>query len=366
MRFQMSQPRWMQRKFVSGLIVGVIAFSLGLTGCTPQRSSSKPGERVVKLAIWSNYLSPEILSEFHKKTGIRVLVSHYSSNEELLAKLQAGASGYDVVVPSDYMVFVMSQLGLLREIDSSKLSHLKSLDRKFLGKSFDPKNRFSVPYDWGTTGIAVNRKLYSGELQGWKDVFDKKPLEGRFSLLDDARETMGAALKALGFSLNSKNPAELDAAKKLLIRNRPHVKSFTSEPLMPLSQGESAVAHAYVSDAMQARQVTGGKVDYVIPVEGCTLWIDNLVIPSGSDHLAEAHEFINFLLEAKTNVSTELSVWVSPANQDALALLPVSIRSNRSMFPTDSMLAKCEMIQDLGETLSVWERIWTEVKAQVR
>ncbi|MGK5081908.1 spermidine/putrescine ABC transporter substrate-binding protein [Bdellovibrionota bacterium FG-1] len=353
----------LNRFFVSMvMITGVCLVSL--SACTKKSSSGDWAAKVVNLAIWSNYVSPELIKDFEKKTGIKVQVANYSSNEELLAKLQAGASGYDVAVPSDYMIFAMIKLGLIRELDRTQLSNFKALDAKFLNKSFDPGNKFSVPYDWGTTGIAVNRTLYKGEIKGWKNLFTNPDLAGKFSLLDDVRETIGAAMKQLGFSLNSRNPDELQKAKELLLKNRGRVKSFTSEPMMPLTNGETAVAHAYLSDALQARRATGGKIEYIIPEEGCTLWIDNLVIPTGAQHLAEAHAFIDFLLEAKSNVSTVMSVLVAPANKEAFALLSKDLQTNPVLFPSEKALAKCEMIQDLGDTLTLWDRAWTEVKAQ--
>ncbi len=323
-----------------------------------------PQSRVVNLAIWSNYLAPDLFTQFEKKTGIKIQLSNYSSNEELLAKLQAGASGYDVAVPSDYMIFVMAKLGLLQDLDFSQLPNSKSLDPNFLKKPYDPQNQYSVPYNWGTTGIAINRTLYSGEVKGWKDLFEKPDLAGKFSLLDDAREVLGAALKAQGYSLNSKNPSELMKAKDLLLKARSRIKAFTSEPKMPLINGEIAVTHVYMSDALQARRTTGGKIDYLVPEEGGTLWIDNLVIPKGARNIKEAHEFINFLIEAKSNVSTVTNILVAPANKLAFALLPKELQNDRMLFPTPATLAKCEMIQDLGESLVVWDRIWTEIKAR--
>jgi spermidine/putrescine transport system substrate-binding protein len=363
------------RSFVFGVFGIAAVLAVSLAGCTKKEAGSPAagatgaatgGSKVVNLAIWSNYVSPELLQDFQKKTGIQVQVANYSSNEELLAKLQAGASGYDVAVPSDYMVFAMIKLGLIHELDYQQLPNSKSLDSRYLKKAYDPTNKFSVPYDWGTTGIAINRSLYKGEIKGWKNLFSNPDLAGKFTLLDDVRETIGAALKAQGFSLNSKNADELAKAKELLLKNRSKVKAFTSEPMMPLVNGETAVAHAYLSDALQARKQSGGKIDYIIPEEGGTMWIDNLVIPNGAKHLAEAHAFINFLLEAKSNVSTVMSVFVAPANKDAFALLPKDFQSNTMLFPSDAILAKCEMIQDLAENLTQWDRVWTEVKAQAQ
>ena len=331
---------------------------------TSSQSDATGGSKVVNLAIWSNYIKPEVLTEFEKRTGIKVQVSNYSSNEELLAKLQAGASGYDVVVPSDYMVFAMSKLGLLKELDFTQLPNFKTIDPKFLKKQFDPTNKYSVPYDWGTTGIAINRSLYKGKITGWKDLFNNADLAGKVTLLDDVRETVGAALKAQGLSLNSKNPADLAKAKDLLFKIRPRVKAFTSEPMMPLVNGETAVAHAYMSDALQARRQTGGKIEYIIPEEGATLWVDNLVVPTGSQNTKAAHALMNFLMEPQIAVQTTLAVLVAPTNKDAYALLPDDLRNNTVLFPSGPVVQKLEMLEDLGESLAQWDRIWTEVKAK--
>jgi spermidine/putrescine transport system substrate-binding protein len=340
----------------------VVALSLSFFSCTKKDPAATA--RVVNLAIWSNYVSPDLLDRFEKEAGIKVQVSNYSSNEELLAKLQAGASGYDVAVPSDYMVFAMVKLGLIQPLDYAQLPNSKSLDPKFLKKPYDPENRHSVPYDWGSTGIAVNRSLYKGKLRGWKDLFSTPELAGKFTLLDDARETIGAALKSQGLSLNASKPEELAKAKQVLMDVRSRVKAFTSEPMMPLVNGETAVAHAFMSDGLQARRDTGGKIEYVIPEEGGTLWIDSLVIPKGAANLKEAHAFINFLLDARSNVSTVLNVRVAPTNKDTFALLPKELQQDQLLFPPPQVLAKLEMMQDLGEALAAYDRVWTEVKAE--
>jgi spermidine/putrescine transport system substrate-binding protein len=330
---------------------------VALSGCTPKA-------KVVNLAIWSNYASKPILEEFTKRTGITVQVTNYSSNEELLAKLQAGASGYDVVVPSDYMVYAMSQLKLLKPLDRAKLPHFKALDPRFLSKPYDPDNRVSVPFDWGTTGIAVNRELYKGRIRGWKDVFSNPELAGKFTLLDDARETIGAALKAQGLSLNSQSDEDLKKARELLASVRPKVKAFTSEPMMALQNGETAVAHAYVSDALQARRATGGKIEYILPEEGGTLWVDNLVIPAKAPHSDEAHAFIDYLLEPASNAATVQAVLVSPANRETIPLLPQALQADAAMFPSEKALARFEMMRDLGAGIEKYERIWTDIKAE--
>lgn len=354
------------RKISNWVVLGTLGTLgiLGVFGCTKRDAAQAPAERVVHLASWSNYIMPATVAEFEKTTGIKLKVSNYSSNEELLAKLQAGASSYDVIVPSDYMVFAMSKQNLLRKLESSKIKTFGEFDKRVFAKEHDPKNEFSIPYAWGTTGIAVNTTLYKGEIKGWKHLFNHVDLAGKLTLLDDSREVIAAALKSLGYSLNSVKPEELAKAKEVLLKVRPRVKAFNAEPKTPLMEGEIPVGHCYMSEGLQVQQKTGGKVKYVVPVEGATLWIDNLAIPSTSLHVEEAYALINYLSSAKGEAALVQGILVSPSNAGVFALLPKELQTNTQLFPTEAMLSQHEMMKDLGEGLALWDRLWTEVKAQ--
>jgi spermidine/putrescine transport system substrate-binding protein len=357
----------MQKSF---LLLGAV-FSLISMGCTKEKAAGAAANqaaeasklKVVNLTVWTNFVTPEMLDEFEKKTGYKVQVSNYSSNEELLAKIQAGAQGYDVAVPSDYMVAAMRNLGLLNELDLTKISNAKNLDPQVVKQYYDPANQLSLPFSWGTTGIAFNQKALKAPLHSWKDLFEGKELTGKFTLLDDVRETLGAALKMQGLSLNSKDNAALEKGKVVLVAAKARAKGFTSETLAGLVNGEMAAAHSYSSDALMASSKTHGAIQYIIPEEGCTIWIDNLVIPKGAKNLEGAHALINFLLEPKVQAERAKLLFSAPSNKDSLALLPKDLQENRSLFPDKAKLAKCEMLQDLGESLGQWDRIWTEVKA---
>ena len=354
---------------VSALALG-LGFAVG--SCTKKSGESADGApaanapgaaKVVNLAIWSNFVSQEALDDFKAKTGITVNVTNYSSNEELLAKLQAGATGFDVAVPSDYMVFAMVQLGLLEKLDAAKTPNRVGLDPQYLNKAFDPGNAYSVPFDWGTTGIAVHRDRFKGEIKSWKQLFETPELAGKFTMLDDAREVLGAALKSMGRSLNTSTPAEIEAAKVLMKKIKPRVKSFTSEPLVGLKEGEIAVAQAYSSDALQARRDTNGKIDYIIPEEGATLWIDCLVIPKGAPHAEEAHALINYLLDSKTDLERVKKILVGSAHKESSVSLPNDIRAIPGLFPSPAIQGKLEVMNDLGDAMALYDRAWTEVKA---
>ncbi len=351
----------MKSKWLSILGVALTVVSLG--ACQKNKSDSASNtKKEVNLAIWSNYVTDEMLAEFEKQTGIHVNVSNYSSNEELLAKLKAGASGIDVAVPSDYMVFAMAQMGMLETLDRAQIPHSADLDAKLMGKEFDPANKYSLPWSWGTTGIAINKNLYKGSLKGWNDLFSQKALAGKFTLLDDVRESLGAALKANGKSLNSTNADEIKAAQKTLDAARSQVKAFTSETLSGLTNNEMAVAHAYSCDALQARSQMKGQIEYILPEEGCTLWVDNFVIPKGA-RMAEASQLVNFLLSAEVGAARTQKLQTAPANTKALALLPAELQKDTALFPSDAQLAKCEMMKDVGETLVAYDEAWTALKA---
>ncbi len=343
-----------------------LAVSFGLLlGCTAKTPSSSNDTRPtsVTLAIWPSYITPEMITDFETKTGFKLVVANFASNEELLGKLQAGASGYDVIVPSDYMVLVMRKLGLIQKLGKQKIPNSQSLDQQFAQKNYDPGFEYSVPYGWGTTGIAYNSEKLPKGVKSWNELFSQPNLKGHFSLLDDSRETIAAALKSQGLSLNSTDDQSLSKAKTTLIAVRSRVKAFNSEPVELLVTGEVWAAHAYSSDAHRAQEKSKGKIRFTTPSEGGTLWIDTLAIPSGAKNLDGAHALINYLLDSQVNLTKSLKVFTAPVLKDAASLLPLSLRNDRSFLPEPAVLSKFEMMEDLGEGTVKWDRVWTEVKA---
>lgn len=340
-----------------------------LTGCTAKApnaaktEAAKSEEREVNLAIWSNYLSPEMQTAFTKKTGVKIRVSNYASNEELLAKVQAGASGIDVAVPSDYMVDVMIKLGLLHELDAAQIPNRAGVQGDFLKQEYDRENRYSLPYAWTTAGLAVHRELFKGSIKGWKDLYENKELTGKISLLDDVREVTASALKMLGYSVNTTNQDELNKAKEALKKLRPRVKMFRSDTIDALLNKEVAVAHAYSADALQAAKRSAGKIEYVLPEEGGTRAIDNLVILKNAHNLAAAHALIDFLLGRDANVSFVSNVMGGPVLSATKELLPSALQLNSALFPSAVQMAKFERIRDVGSATSLYDRLWTEVKS---
>lgn len=355
---KISMTLWSQFGFALALLVAAAT----TTGCTRKSASD---EQVVNLAIWANYLSPEMQEKFTAETGIKLRVSNYSSSEELLAKLQSGASGIDVAVPSDYMVGVMTKLGLLEPIEASRVPNRAGLDPALMKLEFDPENTYSLPYSWIVTGIGVNRDLFKGKVDSWKSLLNEKELAGKFSLLDDVRETTAAALRADGHSINTTSTEELAKAEALLKDVRGRVKMFTSDVIDPLVKKEVAVAQGYSSDIMQAaRNAGGGKIEFVLPSDGGSRALDNLVIIKGTKHAREAHELINYLLKPEVNAVFIKTIMGGPVVLKTKELLPKELQSNPILYPPADRLKNFEYLRDLGEATRFYDRLWTEVRAR--
>lgn len=354
--------------YQSFLLVPQLFFCVILTlSCTPSNdpsSANQAEKKTLNLFIWSNYVSSESLMDFEKESNLKVKVTNFGSNEELLAKLQAGATGYDVVVPSDYMVAVMVKLGLLEPLKRNLIPHWEGLDSQFLGKEFDEKNEYSVPYGWASTGIAYNKKYFPQGLKTWKEFFENPRLKGHVGMLDDTREVFGAALKAKGHSLNSTNEGELKEAQEYLIKNKGQVKAYLVDALQAISTGEVWATQMYSSDAMQAEAKTKGEIQYVIPEEGATFAIDNLAIPKTSRNIEGAHRLINFLISIENNKRFVQKIYAGPVLKATKDKLPESFRKNQNLFPDKSILGRLEMIKDLGEVTNLYDRLWTELKTQ--
>jgi spermidine/putrescine transport system substrate-binding protein len=324
---------------------------------------------------WSDYVDPAILEQFEEEYGVAVIVDTYDSNEDMLAKVRAGNSGYDVVVPSDYAVqtMVIEELGL--PLDRSLLSNWEHLDPELLGQYFDEENAISAPYLLGLTGIAYNTESFPDGVNSWAAVFDPAQVQaysGKLSMLDDERETPGAALKYLGESLNSTDSAALAEAQELLIAQKPLLAAYNSADVnRKLASGEYVIAHAWSGTAMQARNGLGDEfggnpnITFVIPEEGGTIWMDNLVILKDSPNAYTAHVFINFLLRPEVAAQNAEYVGYITPNTAAVPLLSEEVRAlyDAGYAPTDENIDRLEWIVR-DEATTAFTDLWTVVKGE--
>lgn len=312
---------------------------------------------------WSDYVDRDLLQAFEQAAGVRVVVDTFGSNEELLAKLQSGAGGYDVVVPSDFMVAIMAKQDLLAELDLDKIPNVRSVFERLQDLPFDPDNQYSIPYLWGTVGIGYDSAAMPVPPDSWEALWDTR-YKRKISMLNDQREVFGVALRTLGQSANALDPAVIARAKAKLVSQKDLVKTYTSENYQQLLvYGEVVLAHGWggtVARAMAERP----SIKYVIPKEGATIWADCLVVLKTSGHKDLAMRFINYLLDRDVAAKTTDRLLFATSNREAKALVQAMHRANPAIYPPDSVFDRLEWMADVGEAARLYDRAWTEVKLQ--
>ena len=312
---------------------------------------------------WAGYTDNALLDRFAEKTGIRVVADVFSSNEEMLARVQAGgARAYSIIYPSDYMVVQMTELGLLSPLDHSSLGGLDRLKKQFQNPVYDPGNRYSVPLSWGTTGLIYNTEQLKEAPEDWNYLWEhKQELARRMTLASDVREVMGAALRMLGYSLNSTNQEQVKQAYEKLVELKPAIASFTTDAWRPqMLTGDLKVAMCYSSDANEVIS-DNDKLKYVVPKSGSSLWTDTLVIPKSSPNPEAAYKWINFMLQPDVAASLVERLSFSTPSEDAFSLLPPEVRENDILFPSEAVLKKCEGVAPVGKFMEVYDRYWTQL-----
>jgi len=315
---------------------------------------------------WADYIPEDVIADFERRYQARVIMDTFESPEAMLAKLQAGGyAEYDVVVPPDYYVLEMARAGLIRPLDHTRLKNLKNLAEEFQNPAYDPQNAHSIPYQWGTTGIAYDSEAVRRPVESWAVFFDPEAYAGPCFLLDEMRETIGAALKYLGYSLNDTDPAHLEEAKELLIGAKRRCLGFAGgvEARSRLLAGDAAVVHAYSGDIVQIQE-EAPSVRYLVPKEGGTIWTDALAITREAPNPDLAYAFLDFLMEPE--VAARVSNYNGYASPVAAAwpLLDEALRNNPAVFPPKEVREKLEYIRDIGEAIKLYDRVWTELKAR--
>lgn len=340
---------------------------LALTCCRPRDDEPPypgPGEKKLNLYIWSEYLPKEVIEEFTRRTGIAVHYDLYDSNEPVLEKLQSGVADYDLVVPSDYMVRILIQLKLLRPLDRARLRNFGNLDPRFLDKPFDPKNAYSLPYFWGTTGYGYNKPKAGRAEDSWAPLFDPKN-KGQILMLDDMRECFAVALKHLGHSLNSTDPAILKQAADLLKKQKELVKTYNSGDYENiLAAGDVWFAHGYNGQVARVAAGDPARFGYVLPKEGATLWIDSVCVPRRARNVESIYAFLNYIFEPEVNARIVNGTSYASADVPARRLIRPEILNDPAIYPSEQALAKCELVEDIGDATTILDEYWTEIKAQ--
>ncbi|WP_117235449.1 extracellular solute-binding protein [Vibrio maerlii] len=311
---------------------------------------------------WSEYIPNEVLEDFTKETGIKVIYSTYESNESMYAKLKTQGSGYDLVVPSTYFVSKMRKEGMLQEIDHEKLAHFADLDPNYLDKSFDPSNQYSIPYIWGATGIGMNvDMLDKSSVQSWGDLWDSK-WEGQLMLMDDSREVFHIALTKLGYSPNTTDPKEIEEAYQELKKLMPNVLVFNSDfPANPYLAGEVSLGMLWNGSAYMARQ-EGASIDIIWPEKGAIFWMDSLAIPAEAKNVEAAHKMIDFLLRPENAAKIALEIGYPTPVKTAYELLPEEFSGDPNVFPPQSVMDSGSWQDEVGEAAALYEEYFQKLK----
>ncbi len=327
--------------------------------------TSKNGQVIVY--NWGEYIDPEIIDLFEEETGIDVIYEEFETNEIMYPKIQSGAIAYDVVCPSDYMIQRMIENDLLAEINYDHIPNLKYIGDNYMkmSRQFDPENKYSVPYLWGTVGILYNKKMVDEPVDSWGILWDKK-YEDSILMQDSVRDAFAVALKYLGYSLNSTDLDELEAAKNLLIEQKPLVQAYVIDQVRDkMIGGEAALGVIYSGEALYCQQ-ENPDLDYVIPKEGTNIWIDSWVIPKNAKNVENAEAFINFLCRpdiAKMNFDYITYSIPNTAGRDLIE--DESLRNSPIAFPDDSKLENCETFRFLGDDNdALYNRLWREIKSK--
>lgn len=325
---------------------------------------------------WGEYIDESVIEEFEEETGIDVIYDLFETNEEMYPVVEAGGVNYDVVCPSDYMIQKMAENDMLAELDYSNIPNIENIDPQYLEKSesFDPGNRYAVPYTWGTVGILYNTKRVE-ELgiqppSKWSDLWDPA-YKGEILMQDSVRDAFMVALKSLGYSMNSTNEEELKEARDLLIAQKPLVQAYVIDQVRDKMIGGEAAAGVIYSGEMlfiqeeAAKQNLDYQLEYVIPEEGTNIWIDAWVIPKNAKNKENAEKWINFLCRpdiAKKNF--EYITYATP-NRAAKELLEPELQNNKALFPDTDKLETSEVFKYMGDTIDmIYNSLWKEVKSQ--
>lgn len=339
-------------------------FLLPLTLLSLLLSTCTPPQRELHLFIWGNYIKPEIIERFERKYDCRVVIDLFESNEAMYAKLKASGKGYDIVFPSNYFLGLMVQQGLLQPIDKGEIPNLRYLDTTFMQKIL-PDSRemdYAVPYMVSYTGIGVRRDRLTAVDRSW-GIFADAALSKRMTMLNDVREVFGAALKFLGYSLNTVDEKQLSEATELLIQWKRNLAKYESEQYMSgIATAEYLVVQGYSGQLLQVSAEDEG-VEFFLPSEGVPISCDYLVIPAEAPEAVLAQQFINFIYTPAIAAENSTFTMYRSPNTGSYELLGPGLRENANLFPPEQLLERSEVIKDVRPYTERYLQAWETVRA---
>lgn len=344
------------------LVVGVllVACCFSLWGCG---MAGLKDEEVLNIYNWGEYMDPEVLDDFTAETGIEIKYEEFTTNEDMYTKFRSGIGNYDIIIPSDYMIERMIKEDMLYEIDFEQIPNISNIDENLLHLSYDPEQKYSVPFTWGTVGIVYNTDYIDvpEEEIGWDILFDEK-YKKQILMSDSVRDSVGVALEYLGYSQNSRDPEELEEAKELLIKQKPLVLAYVVDEVRDLMLAEEATIALVWSGEGVLLEDESDNLKYVLPRSGSNLWVDAMVIPKTAQNVDYAQQFINYV--CREDISARICDYIGYAtpSQAARKYLDEDLINNFNAYPdADFIKNKTEMFNDPSDFLEEYDRIWTEI-----
>lgn len=336
----------------------IILFLFLLTGCSRNSSDKK----VVNVLNWSSYIPSSVILDFEKESGIKVNYMTYSSNEELLAKVSVAKEGtYDLIFPSDYMVEVMIKRGLIQKINKDKLGNIGNLDFEYMDMEYDPGNLYTLPFIATSTILSINRDVIKDDIKSYNDLLNSK-YRGEIVLIDDQRIIIGMALLANGFDMNSTNETELRIAKNWLLKLKKNIKAYDSDsPKNFLISNEASIAVLWNAEGALA-SMENNSIENIVPREGVALSTDNFAIPNGAKNVDELYQFIDYILRPQVMAKIIESYPYKSINIKSYDYLGEDyINNNAANFSSD-VVENGHFVKNIGESISLYDRVWAEIK----
>lgn len=344
------------------LILCAAMFAGLFAGCGSSEKSSSADKGTVNVYNWGEYIDTDLIDQFEKETGIKVNYKTFESNEQMYSVLKQGGVSYDVVIPSDYMISRMISEDMLEPLDFSKIPNASLIEDNLRGMAFDKENKYSVPYMWGTVGIIYDPTVV-GEVDSWGAMFDPKN-SGKILMFDNARDAMGIALKYLGYSLNTTDETELNAAFELLKKQKPLLQGYVMDEIFDkMESGEAAIGAYYAGDYLTMHE-SNPKLKFCIPKEGSNVFVDSMCILKGAANKENAEAFINFMTGTGQSLKNAEFIGYTSPNKEVEAQMDLDDLSKSVRYPSADVLAKCESYVNLPQkTLDYYDSMWVKLKS---
>lgn len=351
-----SAAQWLysRRNFLKSTGAAAVAVSLG--------GVARAASTEVNVYNWDTYIGETTLDTFSKKTGIEVKYDLYANLDDMFAKFKTGNPGYDIIFPSDYMIETMIKSDMLLPIDKGRLANWGNIDENFRNPSFDPGCKYNVPYFWGTVGVGY-RTTRVKDLRSWRALLDDATYSGRIALMADSRIVMGITLLYMGHPMNSTDPAHIEAARDLLIRQKQHIKAFAPDSGQDmLVSGDVDLAMEWNGDILKV-MAEDKELSYVLPDEGSLVWIDGVCIPKEAPNLDNAYAFIDHLHDPVVNAEIANTIHYATSNKPARKLVAQADLENPAIYPPDAVVAKCDSLIEIGDAQRLYDDAWTRIQA---